>query len=321
MPFSWKLKSIPPHDFFLCLDVGSYFDHEHDPALIPEHGMPRPLSLENRDILVHIFFNGDPEHPVFTIQTDDKPDDSEIEEANRILARILGTGLDLNPLYEQASKDPLLRSMFTELYGLKRMSRGSFFEDAMNRIIISQISHKPTARKMVYGVRIAHGTRLEDRNGIVYAWPRPSRLMTADPVSLKDYGLSQRKGEYIVGLAHEIVSGNLTLDETEKMAPVQFYNRMLEIRGIGPTTAQDVMMFRNRPDAVFPSNVDKGVEKGIRKWIALSYGEDPDAMNEKEFKHLIRRWRGYEGLALEYLYVHWILQEKKKKMKGSENSE
>ena len=26
---SWTLKSIPPHDWFLCLDVESYFDHEH----------------------------------------------------------------------------------------------------------------------------------------------------------------------------------------------------------------------------------------------------------------------------------------------------
>jgi DNA-3-methyladenine glycosylase II len=314
MPFNWKLKSKPPHDFFLCLDVNSYFDYEHDPALIPENGMVRALSLKDRDILVRVFFNGDSENPVFTIESEDKPGTSEIEEANTLLARILGTELDLNPLYEQASNDPLLSTMFSELYGLKRMSRATFFEDAVNRIIIAQISHKPTAKKMVYGVRTAHGTRLEDSNGVVYGWPRPSRLMNADPVALKEHGLSLRKGEYIVGLAHELMSGSLTLTEAESMAPVQFYNRLLQIRGIGPTTAQDLMLFRNRPDAVFPSNMDKGIEKGLRKWIVYAYGESPEHTDEKEFNYLIRKWKGYESLALEYLFVNWILSEKKKKM-------
>lgn len=320
MAFSWKINSKAPHDFFINLDIDSYFDLEHSPETIPDEGMLKTLNLKQKEILIRIFFNGNPENPIFSIESEEKLIESEKEEANHILARILGTDLELQPLYDKAKNDTLLRKMFSELYGLKRISRGSFFDDALNRIIIAQISHKPTAKKMVYGLRQAYGTRLENRFGLVCSWPRPEQLIGVDPASLKKHGLSLRKGEYVTGLAHKIVSRELEQDELECMAPVQFYNRLLQIRGIGPTTAQDLMLFRNRPDAVFPSRIEKDEEKGLRKWIILSYNANPDHVSEDDFKHLIRHWKGYESMALEYLYVDWVISEKRKKLLSKSQS-
>lgn len=311
MPFTWTLPSVAPHDFFLSLDVASYFDKEHNPLEIPEKGMLRPLSLPERDILVRIFFNGKVEEPAFHIECDDTLDKNEKTEANKQLARILATELDLKPLYEQAGNDPQLAPMFTEAYGFKRVSRANLFEDALNRIIIAQISHKPTARKMVYGVREAHGTRLETSLGRVSAWPRPHQLMKADPVALKKHGLSLRKGEYVVGLSHEIVSGTLDLEQLEQLPPQEFYEAIIPVRGIGPVIAQDLMLFRNRPDGAFPSNRHKGEEKGLRKWVILACGGDPDNTSEEEFRRITRHWRGVEALALEHLYLRWVLSRKK----------
>ncbi|MFW6347547.1 MAG: DNA-3-methyladenine glycosylase family protein [Cyclonatronaceae bacterium] len=311
MPFSWTLPSTAPHDFFLSLDVASYFDYEHVPAEIPEKGMLRPVSLPEREVLLRIFFNGETEQPAFFIECDDRLDDDEIAAANKQLARILGTDLDLKPLYEQAGNDPGLAPIFKEAYGFKRVARANIFEDALNRIIIAQISHKPTARKMVYGVREAHGTRLESSFGRVSAWPRPHQLMKADPVALKKHGLSLRKGEYVVGLAHEIVSGALDPEALEALPPQQFYDAIIPVRGIGPVIAQDLMLFRNRPDAAFPSNRQKGEEKGLRKWVILACGGDPDNTSDAEFARLTSHWKGVEALALEHLYLRWVLHRKK----------
>ena len=118
---NWKLESIPPHDWFLCLDIGSYFDHEHDPETIFEEGFLRPIHLGERDIATRTFFNGDPDNPVFHVESEESLDTDEIEEANRQLARILGTDLDIRPLYDQAGDDPVLGPKLEELYGLKRM--------------------------------------------------------------------------------------------------------------------------------------------------------------------------------------------------------
>jgi 3-methyladenine DNA glycosylase/8-oxoguanine DNA glycosylase len=310
---TWTIKSIAPHDFFLCLDIDQYFDHEHDPMLIFEQGFTRPIPAGDRDYLMTMHFNGDVENPVFTVSCAENITDSEQAEATKAIRRILGCDIDLNPLYQAASDDPVLTPMFQELYGFKRMSRANLFEDTVNRVIQTQISHKPTARKMVYGVREAYGTRLDGPGGPIASWPRPHQLIGGDPEGMKKYGLSLRKGEYVVGFAHEVVSGNIDIQELENLAPQEFIDRVVQVRGIGPTTAQDLLFYRNRPDAVFPPRIDKeGNETGLRYWIIRSYGKDPNKTSEKQFQQLTKAWKGHEAVALEYLFANWVLSEKRK---------
>lgn len=308
---SWTITSTPPHDFFLCLDIDQYFDHEHDPMAIFEHGFVRPIPVGERDVLMTIRFNGDPESPEFTVTAHDTISPQEQEKATSAIRRILGCDIDLKPLYERAKNDPVLAPKIHEFYGFKRLARANFFEDAMNRVIQTQISHKPTARKMVYGVREGYSPRLDGQGGPIASWPRPHQLIGADPESMRKYGLSLRKGEYVVGLAHEVVSGNLDLDEIETLSPADFYERVTQIRGFGPTTAQDLMLYRNRPDAIFPSRLDKGEERGLRYWIIRNYGGNPNKTSEKQFLRMIDNWQGHEASALEYLFADWVISEKR----------
>jgi len=309
---SWTLKSIPPHDWFICLDVDQYFDHEHEPEKIFEEGFTRPIPLEERDIVATIFFNGDPENPEFHIETDEDLTKEEISQANRTLARILGTNLDLRPLYDQAENDSVLGSKLTEFYGLKRMSRGTLLEDIINRIVQMQMSHKPTAKKMAFKVREAYGTHLVHNGKTLPAWPRPIQLAKADPAQIRKMGPTLRKGEYLVGLAQDILAGEVDLDYLDKKADSQeFYDKISKVRGIGPTSAQGLMLFRETNEAVFPSNMKSGEEKGLRKWIIMSYGGDPSNTSEEEFLEMIQNWKGYEAAALEFLFVNYVINQKK----------
>jgi hypothetical protein len=69
---------------------------------------------------------------------------------------------------------------------------------------------------------------------------------------------------------------------------------------------------RGRTDAVFPSNIQKGEEKGLRRWLIWSYGGDPNNCSEDEFQSYIKNWKGYESSALEFMYVNWIISEKER---------
>ncbi len=312
---SWTLKSIPPHDWFICLDINEYFDHEHDPEKIFEEGFIRPVPVGDRDVIVTSFFNGDPEKPEFHIESAEPLGKEEIEQANKSLTRILGTNLDLRPLYDKAANDPVLGPKLTDLYGLKRMARANLFEDTINRIIEMRLSHKPTAKKMVFKVREKYGTLLTHKGENLPAWPRPHQLIKADPMSIRKLGPTKRKGEFIIGFAEDILAGERDLNHLENCPPQEFYDTMREVRGVGPTSAQQLMLFRERTDAVFPSNKSKGQEKGLRKWIIMSYGEDPDTISEEDYQNLIADWQGYEAAALEFLFVNWVLSEKAKKLK------
>lgn len=310
---SWTLKSIPPHDWFICLDIDPYFDHEHDPEKIFEEGYTRPLPLKERDIVAAIFFNGDPENPEFHIESPEDLSKEEISQANDTLSRILGASLDLRPLYDKAESDPVLGPKLTEFYGLKRMARGTLLEDIIYRIVQMQLSHKPTAKKMAYKMREAYGTHLTHNGNILPAWPRPFQLAKADPVQIRKMGPTLRKGEYIVGLAQNILAGEVDLEYLDKEAgPQDFYDIISKVRGIGPTSAQDLMLFRERTDAVFPGNIKKGEEKGLRKWIIMSYGGDPSNTSGKQFQEMIQNWQGYEAAAIEFLFVDYMIGRKKK---------
>ncbi len=310
---SWTLQSSPPHDWFLCLDIDQYFDHEHNPEKVFEDGFIRPIPIGDRDILVTTFFNGDPENPEFYFESPESLSKGEIEEANKSLSRIFGTNLDLRPLYDKLADDPVIGPKLTELYGLKRMARANLFEDTINRIIEMRLSHKPTAKKMVYKVRENYGSLVTANGDNLPAWPRPHQLVKASPMSIRKLGPTKRKGEFIIGFAEDLLSGEHDLHHLETCKPEIFYNTIKKVRGVGPTSAQQLMLFRNRTDAVFPSNKSSGEEKGLRKWIILSYGGDPDTISEEDFQSMINDWEGYEAAALEFMFVDWVLSEKEKK--------
>lgn len=309
---SWTIKSIPPHDWYLCLDVNSYFDHEHQPENMFEEGFTRPIPLEDRDVIVTVFFNGDVDSPEFNIECKESLTSEEIEIANKSLSKILGTEIDIRLLYDQASDDPVLGDKLSSLYGLKRMTRANLFEDIQNRIVEMQMNHKPTAKKMMYAIRETYGTSLDYQGGTLASWPRPFQLMKADPANIRKLGPTLRKGQYLVELATNIVSGDTDMDFLTKTDPVTAYNTLVKVKGIGPTAAQDIMTMRGRTDAVFPSNIQKGEEKGLRRWLIWSYGGDPNNCSEDEFQSYIKNWKGYESSALEFMYVNWIISEKER---------
>ena len=313
----WSLTSTPPHDWYLCLDVSSYFDFEHEPEHMFETGFIRPVPIGDRDTVLTIRFNGDPESPEFFISCKESLSQEEIECASQHLTKILGLEMDLRKLYDRAANDPVLGPKLSDYYGLKRMTRATLFEDIQNRIVEMQMNHKPTAKKMMYRIREQYGTLLDHDGGSLAAWPRPHELMKADPHNIRALGPTLRKGQYLTGLAQDIVAGTTDMHWLTTCDPVTAYNTLIKIKGIGPTAAQDLIMMRGRTDAVFPSNKKKNQEKGLRRWIIWSYGEDPDATTEDRFQELTQAWKGYESAALEFLYLNYIMTEKEQRQKKS----
>jgi len=165
---------------------------------------------------------------------------------------------------------------------------------------------------MAFKVRERYGTHLMHNGKTLPAWPRPFQIARADPAQIRKLGPTRRKGEFLTGLAQDILAGELDMDWLDQNAdPAAFYETISKVRGIGPTSAQDLMLFRPRTDAVFPSNIQKGKEKGLRRWIILSYGGNPNQTTEAEFKQMIKNWKGYEAAGIEFLFVNYIIESKK----------
>lgn len=315
-----RIASKPPHDFYLTLDVDEYLVAEDDPLEIAAHGLVRGLNLSERAVLAVIRYNENPVEPAFevTLPEQDAPSESEALEIERMVGRIVGSKIDLAAFEKAVAGDPILAPVVAEHYGFKRLARSCFFEDAMRHIIRTRISHNPTRQRMMLDIRKAWGTGFEWRGRHYYTYPRPEVLAKIDPQAFRAFGVSGRKGEYVVELAGSIASGALDQQALDAMSAEDFWAAVTAIRGIGPATAQALMFRRNRADANFmghrsTSSKNRGQEVSYRRWIFEFYGidpRDPEAVTEEAYEMIRANWRGFEAPVWHYLFYHWLMEEK-----------
>ncbi len=127
-------------------------------------------------------------------------------------------------------------------------------------------------------------------------FPAPRVLAKADILKLRQAGLSQRKAEYVVGVAQAFSDPDFLGDGIEKMSDTEVSKKLTSIRGVGQWTADMFMIFTlARPD-ILPLN-DQGIINGIQLFFNL----DQSPHSEEMFK-LTEHWKPYRSIASWYMW-------------------
>lgn len=151
--------------------------------------------------------------------------------------------------------DPALGEVIARVgpYRLVPRAEGSHFDHVVRSIVGQQLSGK--AAQTIYSRVLAlKGGRP----------PTPADFLKIPDAKLRAAGLSGRKTEYVKELARRTHDGSLAILEIHEMEDDAVMETLVSVRGIGPWTAQMVLMFRlGRPD-VFPE-LDLGVQKAVQK--------------------------------------------------------
>ncbi len=130
-------------------------------------------------------------------------------------------------------------------------------------------------------------------------------IAAKQPDDLMPFGLSQRKAEYLIGIADEIQSGRLDLATLAKMSGQDVQKRLVEIRGIGAWTADNFRLFALGDMDAWPAN-DIALQEGMKRLKSLD--ERP---NGKMLETLGEAWRPYRGAgALMLWHIYGILVRK-----------
>ncbi|MEM1348623.1 MAG: hypothetical protein AAGI01_08720 [Myxococcota bacterium] len=301
-----RLEAIAPYDFYLSLDATDTLPHPDMEDEVAEYGLPCPLALSTREVLVVARFVGDdPEAPYFELELPNQDDLSapEQEEVRGFLGRMLGLDLKNEAFYEATHGDPVLGPLIEAYHGYVRLSTPSLYEAAVREIVFSNIAHAPTRQRMLQGVKERWGAQFDWRGKTYATTPRPSVLRDADPEAFKELKVSRRKGEYIVGLAKMFDEGELLEPELEAMGHHEFFDTMVGIRGIGPSIAQILMLGRHRPDAALIPVDKKGQEWGIRRFVLPMYGLDADELTQQQSDEALLAWTGFESRACHLTYL------------------
>ena len=158
-------------------------------------------------------------------------------------------------------------------------SRDNLFQCLVRSIVGQQIS--VLAADAIWG-------RLVDHLGSV----TPEAVLASDQASIAACGLTRPKASYIFGLAEQAES--LLNQPWDDMTDNDIQRHLVSYRGIGPWTAEMVLMFHFlRPD-VF-SLGDIGLIRGVQRLV-------PEAETKEAVGQIAERWRPFRTAAAWYLW-------------------
>ena len=144
---------------------------------------------------------------------------------------------------ELANKDVLLKSLIEEFEEPRLSSRGDLFATLIKSIVGQQIS--VIAASAVW-------SRLFDLVGEV----NPESILAKTHEELRQVGLSNRKVEYIVGIAEAWTEGLGEID-WEQMSDEEVVQELVKLRGVGRWTVQMLLIFALLRQDVFPIEIGR----------------------------------------------------------------
>ena len=182
------------------------------------------------------------------------------------------------------SRDPLMKQLIKHHGPIEYNHDPNLFTDILSTIISQQLS-----------------SRVADVIWTRFANLFPSQSITPEVVlslsdqTIRNIGVSYSKISYLKGFASATLKGQINLKSLVELPDDQVILQLTKIKGIGPWTAEMILMFSmNRPD-VFSTG-----DLGLRTAISKLYQVDRDDL--KAIETISLKWSPYRTLACRYLW-------------------
>lgn len=213
------------------------------------------------------------------------------------MARLLGVAQDLTPFYRMAAADPKLAGLVARFYGMHLPRTVSVFE-ALAQAILGQQLAASVARVIRALLIETYGRRGNFDGQEYYAFPRPEALAEASIADLRQLKLSQRKAEYLQGIAREELARPGGLDAAlESLSDEEVVQELTALRGVGKWSAEWVLTRALGRDDAFPVG-----DLALRRIVSQLYF-DGAALTDGELAEFSRRWMPYRSWATHYLFA------------------
>jgi DNA-3-methyladenine glycosylase II len=217
------------------------------------------------------------------------------DEVRILLRRVLGLDVELAGFYRLARHDERLSALASRFRGMRPPRFPSLFECLVNAIACQQLS-LTVGIHLLNRLAVNYGPRIGNSGGLA-GFPSAPRLATTRLEELRAFGFSGAKARAIKGLADQVASGGLGLDDLEHLKDDKVRAALLAIPGVGRWSAEYVMLRGLGRLQVLP-----GDDVGARNNLRRRYGLDPSAGYD-EVSELAREWWPYGGL----VYFHLLL--------------
>jgi AraC family transcriptional regulator, regulatory protein of adaptative response / DNA-3-methyladenine glycosylase II len=195
--------------------------------------------------------------------------------AHTHLLRLLGLHRDPGPFERRVAAFPELAPLIQGRRGLRIPQVPDPF-DALAWVIVGQqitLTFAFTLRE-----RLVRRTGTPAGSGL-YAPPTAEAVANLEVEALMVEQFSRRKAEYLIGAARQVVAGELALDRLGAGSAVRMESELLAVRGLGPWSANYLMMRCFGFEDCLPVG-DAGLVHGLEKFFGLPARPDANATRE-----------------------------------------
>ena len=257
----------------------------------------RALLLPSGLVDVAVTQVGPPETPQLLVSIEGQPLRSNVKTAvSSALERLLGLRIDLTEFHQFSAHRRRLGPLAQRFRGMKPPRFGTVFESVINAIASQQVT-RTLGIRLLNRLIVNYGAAVSEGDTTAHAFPRSEDMAGLCAADLRQLGISQQKGRAMIELAKSITAGVLDLEGLAELPDEEAVKRLRGLRGVGPWTAEYVMLRGLGRTHVFPGGV-VGARNNLQRWLHLAIPLDDAAV-----RRTLDRWHPYGGL----IYFHLLL--------------
>ena len=290
-----QMRPTAPFDFDLTAAYHTYFQERSGADTFANGVYRRLLDLDGCLALASVRDTGRPDAPELTLELRGHTlSPADMERAAAQTARMLGITQDLAPFYAQAQSDTALPSLIRQFHGLHLPCAATLFESLVFAVLGQQISAR-VARMMRMLLIQRYGAQMSFDGETYYAFPRPEAILESSPEELRNLKLTQRKAEYIHGIAAATLKPDWP--DPDQLPDAEIVRRLTALRGIGHWTAQWALLRGlSRPDALPLGDL------ALRRAVSRLWRNN-EPVTDAQVSELAETWRPWRSYATAYLFA------------------
>ena len=204
----------------------------------------------------------------------------EAEAVARQVARILSLDHDARGLAAIGDRDPVVAGLLSASPGFRPVCFPSPYEAAVWGVLAQRVA-MPVAAAIKQRLAVATETVAEGFGRSFHPAPAPERLLSVERFA----GLTNEKIARLHAVARAALDGRLDARELAAMPREQAIERLRAIRGVGPWTAEHVLLRGCGVVDAMPT-----AEERVLRGIAEAYGL-PETPTPEQALALAERWR------------------------------
>ena len=291
-----SIKPVAPFNFELTAGYHTYFQSRYGTDTMEDGVYRRLLDLDDKLVLASVRSIGTLDAPELALELQGpelSPDD--VESATDRVSWLLGVDQDLAPFYELGRADQAMAGLVEQFYGLHLPHTASVFEALVLAVLGQQIS--TSVARIIRTLLIeTFGPSAEFDGETYYAFPRPASIWASSPAELHTMKLTQRKSEYVYGLAGSVLDPEMGLERLEELTDREIVEKLVALRGVGMWTAQWALIRAvGRPDALPLGDL------ALRRVVSRLFMDGED-VNDAKVEEIAQRWSPYRTYATVYLF-------------------